>query len=464
MGRSRVLFLTGRLAESALRRQLDEIAEKIGIEPVIEVMPISVAALMPADWIARRLPQIPPDVSKVVIPGHVRGDIAILEKLWQIPVERGPTDFRDLPGHFGLVRQKPADYGSHNLEIIAEINHAPQLERDEILKIARHYRNSGADRIDVGCDPGACWSGVTEAVKMLVDEGLKVSIDSFNPEEVRLAARAGADLVLSVNSSNREMAADWGIEVVAIPDVPDDLDSLLETRDYLSRQGIAYRLDPILEPFGHGLWASLQRYASIRQLFPFDRMMMGIGNVTELTDVDSVGINVFLVGICAELGIQSILTTEVIGWARSSVREIDLARRLMHYSIAKKQVPKYLEPNLVLLRDPRTHRHGPEALAELQLTIKDPNWRLFAENGLLYALNNANFLANADPFTLFEAMGVTDASHAFYLGYELAKAKTALTLGKWYRQDQALSWGFLTDPEPTHWDGEKMTVNKGDKK
>ncbi|MEZ6049476.1 MAG: hypothetical protein R3C11_28635 [Planctomycetaceae bacterium] len=40
-----------------------------------------------------------------------------------------------------------------------------------------------------------------------------------------------------------------------------------------------------------------------------------------------------------------------------------------------------------------------------------------------------------------------DASHAFYLGYELAKAVTALTLSKDYRQDQALSWGFLTLPE-----------------
>ena len=40
-----------------------------------------------------------------------------------------------------------------------------------------------------------------------------------------------------------------------------------------------------------------------------------------------------------------------------------------------------------------------------------------------------------------------DPSHAFYLGYEMAKAVTALTLGKNYTQDQALRWGFLTVPE-----------------
>jgi hypothetical protein len=42
------------------------------------------------------------------------------------------------------------------------------------------------------------------------------------------------------------------------------------------------------------------------------------------------------------------------------------------------------------------------------------------------------------------------AAHAFYLGYEMAKAITALTLSKNYIQDQALRWGFLTVPEQSH--------------
>jgi hypothetical protein len=32
----------------------------------------------------------------------------------------------------------------------------------------------------------------------------------------------------------------------------------------------------------------------------------------------------------------------------------------------------------------------------------------------------------------------------------MAKAATALTLGKNYEQDQALRWGFLTVPEAEH--------------
>ena len=43
-----------------------------------------------------------------------------------------------------------------------------------------------------------------------------------------------------------------------------------------------------------------------------------------------------------------------------------------------------------------------------------------------------------------------DASHAFYLGYEMAKAMTAATLSKQYQQDQALDWGYLTRPEKHH--------------
>jgi dihydropteroate synthase len=458
-----LLFLTGRLAESALRRQVEELAETASFIPLIEVMPISVAALMPADWIGRRLKTLPPGIHKVIIPGHVRGDIDALSLQWNVPVERGPVDFRDLPQHFGLVRQRPTHYGQHNIEILAEINHAPRLSLAQILDQANRYRASGADRIDLGCDPGGPWPGVADAVQALCSEGHKVSIDSFHPDEVASALKAGADLVLSVNSTNRHFALNWGVQVVAIPDVPEDLESLIQTRQFLLDHKVPFRLDPILEPIGHGLMASLERYAHVRRLFPDDPVMMGIGNVSELTDVDSAGINTMLIGICAELGVQSILTTEVIGWARSSVKEIDLARRLMHYSINQKQVPKYMEPQLVMLRDPRTHEHGPEGLAQLQSTIRDPNWRLFAENHQLIALNHENSLSETDPFELFAKMNVKEPSHAFYLGYELAKAKTAITLGKWYRQDQALNWGFLTEPEKSHWDGKTNTKSSNEK-
>jgi hypothetical protein len=113
-----------------------------------------------------------------------------------------------------------------------------------------------------------------------------------------------------------------------------------------------------------------------------------------------------------------------------------------------------------MLRDPKVPRFGRDALAELARRIKDPNWRIFAEDGMLYAMNNTHFLCEADPFVLFERMGVTEPSHAFYLGHELMKAKTALTLSKAYRQDQALDWGFLTEPEVSHRDRKKAQAGQ----
>ena len=68
----------------------------------------------------------------------------------------------------------------------------------------------------------------------------------------------------------------------------------------------------------------------------------------------------------------------------------------------------------------------------------------------LHAINRDGHRHGTDPFELFEKLGPVDPAHAFYLGYEMAKAVTALTLGKNYTQDQALRWGFLTREEKSH--------------
>jgi dihydropteroate synthase len=253
--------------------------------------------------------------------------------------------------------------------------------------------------------------------------------------------------VLSVNSSNVEHARDWGCEVVVLPDDLATLGGLDRTVEALEGWGVPYRIDPVLEPIGLGFAASLGRYLEVRRRYPRAEMMMGVGNLTELTDVDSAGVNVLLLGFCQEVGIRSVLTTQVINWCQSCVRELDLARRLVHHACRERVPPKRLEPDLVLLRDPKRHAHGEAMLRELASRITDRNYRIFAEGGQLHVLNALGHLKSEDPFELFkrmEAQQPLDASHAFYLGYEMAKAVTALTLGKNYVQDQALRWGFLT--------------------
>lgn len=452
MDRPHLLFVTGKLAEPSLRRLLAELAPRVGFDCSVAVVPITVVALATTAWIARHL-SVPTDVERVILPGLCQGDLAAVETLAGVPVERGPGDLRDLPDFFSAQKTVPIDYGGYDIEILAEINGASRLTRAELLSQARQFHDVGADVIDVGCDPGGPWAGVRDAVRALRDEGLRVSIDSFDPVEVAAAVEAGAELVLSVNGSNVAAARDWSCEVVALPDDIANLGGLDRTIDQLTAWGVPFRIDPVLEPLGLGFAASLGRYLEVRRRYPDAAMLMGVGNLTELTDVDSAGVNVLLLGFCQEVGIRSVLTTEVINWCRTSVRELDLARRLVYHACTRRVLPKHLEPNLVVLRDPRLREHGEATLAELAARITDRNFRLFAERGLLHVINDKIHLQGANPFALFERMSADEAidpAHAFYLGYEMAKATTALTLGKNYVQDRALRWGFLTVPENGH--------------
>ncbi|MEZ6135441.1 MAG: dihydropteroate synthase [Pirellulaceae bacterium] len=187
----------------------------------ISVLPITVAALMTPKWLQRHL-VIPAAATRVILPGYLQDHIAEIASAYETRIECGPRDIRDLPQYFGGNPRDQDTYGQHSIEIIAEINHAPKLSIEELLQQAQQLVNDGADTIDLGCTPGYEWGQVSEAVKRLCDAGIRVSIDSFNPREVAAACSAGAQLVLSVNSSNRQAAPDWGCEVVVIPDVPDD--------------------------------------------------------------------------------------------------------------------------------------------------------------------------------------------------------------------------------------------------
>jgi len=452
-------FVTGRLAEHALRSTVERLAGELEFNYSIDVLPITVAALMTPAWIAPRL-DLPPRADLVVLPGYCDSDLEPITSITPLPVVNGPRDLRRLGTFLGTRDPGSENYGAHDIEILAEINHAPRLSLAEILRQAGLLREAGADLIDLGCDPGTCWKEAGETTRALRDAGHRVSIDSLDPGEIEPAVNSGAELVLSVNSSNCQAALDWGCEVVVIPDEPATLGGLAETIETLAVGGVPLRIDPILEPIGFGFSESLLRYGAIRQQYPDAEMMMGIGNLTELTDVDSPGINVLLMGFCQEQSIRSVLTTQVIPWAISSVRECDLARRLVYHSINQQVPPKHLEADLVMLRDCQLDSFGGEALERLAKSIKDPNYRIFAERGELHVVSANLHLSDTDPYRLFDRLvrgedqsqppTNIDPAHAFYLGYELAKAATALTLSKQYTQDESLNWGFLTAPEPTH--------------
>lgn len=446
-----VLFITGRLAEGITRRVVASVSEAMGFTASVHVVGISVAALMHADWLNRKLNQAPCGYDRVYVPGWCQGDLSALADRFGVPFLQGPKDILDLAEFFGSGGKARPALNEYDIEIIAEINHAPRMNDREIIAMAERYRSAGADMIDVGCIPGESWNRVGKVVTLLRQAGFRVSIDSFQRNEVETAVAAGAELVLSCNSQNVDWLTDLGVETIVIPDDPAKTQTMWETAARLQESGSAVRLDPILEPIGFGFAASLARYYAARQRSPQVPIMMGIGNLTEMTEVDSAGVNAMLAAICQELNIRSVLTTEVIPWCRSAVREFDIARRLMKHAVDHHQLPKHLTSELVMLRDPKQTELGADALQQMASEIRDANYRIFVERDEIHIMNRNGYWKGADAFEAFDGFlqldPQLDQSHAFYLGYELAKATTALTLGKQYRQDQALNWGFLTIPE-----------------
>jgi dihydropteroate synthase-like protein len=422
------------------------------------VLRITVAALMTTPWIARHL-EVPSDVELVLIPGLCEGDLAILQEQFGVPVEKGPKDLREIPRYFGQSAAM-LDYGRYTIEILAEINNAPRLSLDELSSAAEYFRASGADIIDVGCTPGVPYPELGSAVRQLRQAGMRVSIDSFDPAEIRQAAEAGAELVLSVNRSNLDVArelAGTGTRVVVIPDFGEGLETLDLSIEALERWNVGYLIDPIIEPIGFGFMASLQRYAEIQRRYPDIPQLMGVGNITELTSADSTGVNAVLLAICEEVGVRAVLTTEVIPWARGSVREIDIGRRLMHYAVANRTVPKAVDDRLLTVKDPVILEYAEADLRQLHAAVRDPNFRIFTDRETITVFNNEVFVRGTDIQAIFAQLGVDEPTHAFYLGRELGKAKLAITLGKTYRQEGALNWGYLTPPDDVKSEHVKLT-------
>ncbi len=443
-----ILFLTGHMAEPHLRKVLAQMGP---VEFSYEVLDIgiSVAGLMSAELIARRVSD-PRGADRILVPGLCAGDLTGPASQLGVPVERGPDDLKDLPEFFGHGGQSP-DLSHYEVRIFAEIVEAPDLDLDRIRERAARYHADGADVIDLGCLPGRGFPHLEEAVTALREEGYAVSVDSLEPEDLLRGGRAGADYLLSLKESTLWIAEEVGSVPVVIPEEPGDLDSLIRACRALLERGREFLADPVLDPIHFGFVESLVRYSELRDRLPEAPILMGTGNITELTEADTVGMVALLAGIMSELRVDALLSTQVSPHARTVVRESDVARRILYAAREDKAFPKGYGRGLTPLHERRPFPYNLTEVREVAEQVRDPNYRIQVVEEGVQVYNRNGLVSGTDPLELFSQLERLqgDAPHAFYMGMELARAQIAWQLGKRYSQDEELDWGAASHPGKT---------------
>ncbi len=437
-----ILFLTGKLAEKQLRSILAKMQPEFTY--TVHQLGLKVAGLMTTDMIARRLTDTF-GATRIIVPGRCRGDINTLTEHLAIPVERGPEELKDLPQYFGQQAHQ-VDLSHYAVKIFAEITDAAMISIDEALNRAAYYRKNGADVIDLGCLPSTDFPLMEAMIQALKQQGFMVSIDSLDANDLLRGGKAGADYLLSLHESTLWIADEVAATPILIPETHEDLASLDRAINIMQAKNRAFIVDPILDPLHFGFTASIVRYHEVRKNHPDVEMMLGVGNITELTHADTMGMNTLLLGICSELNINHILATEVSQHACRAIKEADVARRIMYAAKQQDTLPKHINPDLMALHEPSPFPYSLSEIEELAGQIKDPSFRIQTSAEGVHIFNRDGLHTAIDPFDLFPHLHVEqDGSHAFYLGVELARAQIAWQLGKRFTQDQALKWGCATD-------------------
>ena len=441
-----LLFVTGKLAEKSLYKVLQEVNSNPKTPPFkyrVEQIGVSVAALMTPALIARRLKNTG-NANKMILPGLCQGDLSQLHRQYGIPVERGPDDLKDLPQYFGQIGIAP-DLSNYSCQIFAEIVDAPDLTVDEIVAKATRFVAQGANVIDLGCLSGKPFLHLADTIKALKSADFKVSVDSLNADELLLAGKSGADYLLSLTEKTLWIADAVEAMPVLIPAKPGNMSSLYRAIEICLKNNKPFIADAILDPIHFGLTDSIVRYHKLRKKYPQIQIMMGIGNLTELTDADTTGINAILFGIISELNINAVLATSVSAHAVNAIAEADIARRVNYRAKQDDRLPRGYSNGLLGLHDRKPFSYNAAEIADFAAQIKDPSFRIMVSEMGVYVYNRNRLLQNIDPFAFYPNLGVeNDASHAFYLGVELARAQIAHQLKKRYVQDEELNWGVAS--------------------
>ncbi|WP_340818050.1 dihydropteroate synthase-like protein [Methanolobus sp. WCC4] len=488
-----ILIATGTLAEQTVRNAVGDLAD-------IVVADTKVAAFITPRKLLAAIDQHveDPDYDLIFIPGLVAGDFSKAEAELGCNIRLGPKHAYDLgfvlpfvgkmefstevPAcelladvrrgmalekvreleDTAVVTMKLGDMkvgGNSRMKVLAEVVDATGLDPEALALMINSFEKKGADMIDLGASLHATPEDVRRAVKIARDTtSLPVSIDTLDPALINAALDSGIDLVLSLDSSNISIVgpriADMGVPAVVIPDQGEGFDSLIRNIELAREAGIKKVIaDPVLDPIGHGIGGSIVRYMEFHDQNPDIPVFFGIGNVTELIDADSTGVNATLCGIGADLGASILFTPEYSNKTQGSINELKRASQMMMLARERESSPKDLGIDLIEAKEKRRRTDSvlPETFVHAE---KSKMWTVDPKGSIRVSIipepsgmkggqilaehDNASIVGNTAREvmdTILRMELVSRMEHAAYLGQELKKAELALKLGRSYSQD-----------------------------
>lgn len=411
--------------------------------------------------------------------GMCTADFGEVEEETGVPVYRGPRHAADLPQMLRLLsttefsRTLPADEflalqrqreaairlkwleeeassayrirgcrigGSSRIKVLAEIMDAHR--RDDLPGEVERTFGMGADIVDLGFGFDAEPHDVERCMRALSAVEGPIAIDTQDPDLI-LAGLDRADLVLSLHEGNLpavgEAVAAAGAAAVIVPGDR----SLEENIEAARKAGIRRILaDPLLQPVGSGLVASLCGFSGIEE-----PVFFGAGNVAELIDADSPGVNALLAGMAHECGAAVVFTSEHSDKTRGSVGEMRRAVEMMAL-MGDRPYPKDLGMDLLVIKEKRRRRVPPldydtvidagPAPGDMDCDPKG-NVAIGIEDGMIVAVHDGVAIRGEhweDVFsTLLSQKRLSLLDHAAYLGKELYKAELAVRFGRSFDQD-----------------------------
>lgn len=484
----KILFITGKLAFEGVK----EIVKEINVDADVISFNYPVASLMTVEYIAERLKDMKlKDYDYIILPGLVSGDAKKVEEVTKIKTFKGTKDYRDIPlviealeKGLALSPVIPADeiigkIKEENVEkeierIEKEGNYAFEINGVKIPKFPPPFRifieldgsknedylveeaervGKYVDVIVLGFPNGhQDVEEVKNKVKKFVDLGYKVAIDSASVKELIDGAKAGADFIFNLNEENLDKLEEIKDKAFIVAPLSTENRAEITYEIYRKAKDKGFEkliLDPVLSPPMFGLVDSIIEYKKLRKIVDAP-LLMGILNITELIDADSVGINALLTAIAGEIGVSNLLIMDH-NKTRWSSYETNVASKMISLAIKRKTFSKDLGLDLLILKDKkrvkRENSNGEAIEVKEHIEPKDMDKgfvRIYLgknEINLEWLGKEKIKIKGKDGLSigrkLIETVNV-NPEHALYIGYELAKAEIALQLDKNYIQDRPL--------------------------